>query len=224
MSPDLFNLYSETILRNLEDVSGLKVNGENFNNLRYADDTVLMAESEKDLQKLLDIVVIESEAMGLSLNVKKTECMVVSKQSTNPRCNLVSKGETIKQVTKFKYLGYLITSDGKCITEIRKRIAMAKDTFQKMKPILANRNISMATKLKAMKTYVWAVLLYGCECWTMNSAIVKKLEAVEMWFIRRMMRISWTERRSNESVLKDSNLERTLIRTIRERQLKFWDM
>ena len=147
--------------------------------------------------------------------------MVVSKQSTNPRCNLVSKGETIKQVTKFKYLGYLITSDGKCITEIRKRIAMAKDTFQKMKPILANRNISMATKLKAMKTYVWAVLLYGCECWTMNSEIVKKLEAVEMWFIRRMMRISWTERRSNESVLKDANLERTLIRTIRERQLKF---
>ncbi|GFO35774.1 RNA-directed DNA polymerase from mobile element jockey-like [Plakobranchus ocellatus] len=80
--------------------------------------------------------------MGLSLNVKKTECMVISKKSSNPKCNLFSKGEQIKQVTKFKYLGYLITSGGRCTREISKRIAMAKDTFQKMKPILANGNIS----------------------------------------------------------------------------------
>ena len=72
-----------------------------------------------------------------------------------------------------------------------------------------------------MKTYVWSVLLYGCECWTLNKEIVKKLEAVEMWFIRRMMRISWTEKRSNESVLKDANLGRSLIKTIRQRQLDF---
>ena len=100
MSPDFFNLYSEAVLRNLENVQGLRVNGENFNNQRYADDTVLMAESEGDLQKLLDIVLSESEVMGLSLNVKKTECMVVSKQSINPRCNLVSKGE--KNQTSYK--------------------------------------------------------------------------------------------------------------------------
>ena len=93
--------------------------------------------------------------------------------------------------------------------------------FPKMKPILANRNISMGTKLKVMKTYVWAVLLYGCECWTMNSEVVKKLEATEMWFIRRMLRISWMEKRSNESVLKEANLERTLLKTIRQRQLQF---
>ncbi|GFN81373.1 retrovirus-related pol polyprotein from type-1 retrotransposable element r2 [Plakobranchus ocellatus] len=131
MSPDLFNLYSEIILRNLNGISGLKINGENLNNLRYADDTVLLAESGKQLQKLLDTVVLESERMGLSLNVKKTECLVISKKPFNSKYNLVSKGEKIKQVTNFKYLGYLITSDGRCASEISKRIAMAKDTFQK---------------------------------------------------------------------------------------------
>ena len=236
MSPDLFNLYSEVILRTLDEIEdnddsdnnevkylypGLKVNGENFNNLRYADDTVLMGESEEQLQKLLDIVVLKSEEMGLSLNVKKTECMVVSKKSPNPKCTLISKGEQIKQVTKFKYLGYLITSDGRCTTEIRKRIAMAKDTFQRMKPVLTNRNIRLATKIRVLKTYVWSVLLYGCECWTINTEIEKKLEAAEMWFIRRVMRISWTEKKSNESVLKEANLERSLIKTLRQRQLQF---
>ncbi|GFN73881.1 retrovirus-related pol polyprotein line-1 [Plakobranchus ocellatus] len=125
MSHDIFNLYSEIILRNLDSISGLKINGENLN-LRYADDTVLMAESGEQLQKLLDTVVLESERLGLSLNVKKTECMVISKKSSNPKCNLVRKGEHIKQVSKFKYLGYLIPSDGRCTSEIIK-IAMAKN-------------------------------------------------------------------------------------------------
>ncbi|GFN84614.1 retrovirus-related pol polyprotein line-1 [Plakobranchus ocellatus] len=154
MSPYLFNVYSEIILRNPDGISGLKTNGENLNNLRYADDTVLIAESGKQLQKLLNTVVLESERMGLSLNVKKTECMVISKKPSNPKCNLVRKGEKITQVTKFKYLGYLITSDGICTSEISKRIAMAKDTFQKMTTILANRIISMTTKIRVIKTYV----------------------------------------------------------------------
>ena len=82
-----------------------KANGENLNNLRYADDTSLLAGSEEDLQRLLNIVVEESEKLGLSLNVKKTECMVVSKKKNNPECKLF-KGEQIRQVQKFKYLGY----------------------------------------------------------------------------------------------------------------------
>ena len=108
MSPDLFNLYSETILRNIEDCQGMKINGQNLNNLRYADDTVLIAESDDQLQKLLNIVVLESEKLGLTLNLKKTECMVVSKRFANPNFCLTSKGKKIKQVTKSKYLGYNI--------------------------------------------------------------------------------------------------------------------
>ena len=213
MSPDLFNLYNEVILRNLDESEGLKANGENLNNLRYADDTSLLAGSEEDLQRLLNIVVEDSEKLGLSLNVKKTECMVVSKKKNNP--------EQIRQVQKFKYLGYTLTSDGKCRTEIKKRIAIAKASFQKMNTILKNRNISFSTKLRVLKTYVWSILLYGCETWTITAETKKNLEAAEMWFYRRMVRISWKEKRTNVSILEETNQERSLINTIRKRQLKF---
>ncbi|GFO37134.1 retrovirus-related pol polyprotein from type-1 retrotransposable element r2 [Plakobranchus ocellatus] len=101
MSPDLFNLCSDIILRNL--ISGLKINGENLNNLRYADDTVLIAEYGKQLQKLLVTVVLESERMGMSLNVKQTECMAISKKSSNPKCKLVSKvGKIMLQISNIQ--------------------------------------------------------------------------------------------------------------------------
>ena len=221
MSPDLFNFYSENILRNLDNSAGLRVNGETINNIRYADDTVLIAESETDLQKLLDITVEESDKLGLSLNVKKTECMVVTKKKIIPACNLVSNNHTIKQVSKFKYLGYMITSDGRCTTEVKKRIAMAKDAFRNLSPILKNRNILMQTKLRVLKSYVWSMLFYGCESWTITKQIEKRLEAAEMWFIRRMMRISWTEMKTNEQVLAEAGVERSVIKCIRDRQMKF---
>ena len=221
MSPDLFNIYSEMILRNLENYPGVKINGENINNIRYADDTVLIADSEENLQRLLDITIEKSEEMGLTLNVKKTECMVISKKAIAPSCNLQSRGQQIKLVKKFKYLGYMITSDGKCITEIKKRIATAKDAFQKLSLILKNRNISMTTKFRVLKTYVWSTLTYGCECWTITSDIEKKIEAAEMWFIRRMLRISWTEKKPNVNVLREGNLQRSLLKTIRKRQMEF---
>ena len=160
MSHDLFHIYSEMILRNLENYPGVKINGENINNIRYADDTVLLADSEENLQRLLDITIEKSEEMGLTLNVKKTECMVISKKKAiAASCNLQSRGQQIILVEKFKYLGYMITSDGKGITEIKKRIATAKDAFQKLIPILKNRNISMTTKFRVLKTYVWSTTL-----------------------------------------------------------------
>ena len=109
MSPDLFNIYSEMILRNLENYPGVKINGVNIYNIRYADDTVLIADSEENLQRLLDITIEKSEEMGLTLNVKKTECMVISKKAIAPSCNLQSRGQQIKLVKTFKYLGYMIT-------------------------------------------------------------------------------------------------------------------
>ena len=195
--------------KNLENYPGVKINGENINNIRYADDTVLIADSEENLQRLLDITIEKSEEMGLTLNVKKTECMVISKKAIAPSCNLQSRGQQIKLVKKFKYLGYMITSDGKCITEIKKRIATAKDAFQKLSLILKNRNISMTTKFRVLKTYVWSTLTYGCECWTITSDIEKKIEAEEMWFIRRMLRISWTEKKPNVNVLREGNVQRS---------------
>ena len=221
MSPDLFNLYSEMILREIDDHPGLKVNGTVVNNLRYADDTVLIAESEEQLQALLDTVVNASEAKGLSLNVKKTECMVVSKSKDNPTCNITSQNQHIKQVSSFKYLGYMLTADGKCETEIKRRIAMAKDCFTKLKPAIGNRNISIKTKIRILESYVWSILLYGCESWTLTASTQCRLEATEMWFLRRILRVSWSDHRTNESVLTEANVKRSLISTIRKRQLEF---
>ena len=114
MSRDLFNYYSELIPRELEKESGLRIGGENITNLRYADDTVLLAESQEDLQRLLDrLVVAESERKGLSINCKKTESMVTSRKKEAPTCNLKVKDKIIKQVSAFNYmyLGSTMTED-----------------------------------------------------------------------------------------------------------------
>ena len=189
--------------------------------LGSTDDTVLIAESEQTLQNMLDTVVVASEKKGLALNISKTESMTISKNPQAPPCNINSRGIPVKQVEKFKYQGYLLTSDGKCTTEIRKRIAEAKVTFKKFSSIMINRNIKIDTKFRILKTYVWSVLLYGCECWTITNNIRKKLEATEMWFLRRILKISWLEKKSNQEVLEMSGQERSLIKTIRKRQMKF---
>lgn len=140
LSPDLFIIYSEMILRNLEDVEGLKIGGYNCNNRKYADDTVLIASTEQELQKTIDIVSSETIKMGLSLNVKKSECMTTSKNKIPPPCNVNINGEQIKQVFRFSYLGSIITSDGRCDEDIKKRIAPSKQSFQKMSPVLKKKN------------------------------------------------------------------------------------
>ena len=103
-SPDLFNIYSEITLRNIKHHESVRVGGNNINNLRhqYPDDTVLVADSEEKLQNILTTVTVESENKGLQLNAKKTECMVISKQSDIPVCNILCKGERIKLVVTFK--------------------------------------------------------------------------------------------------------------------------
>ena len=123
---------------------------------------------------------------------KKMECMVISKKVAIPQCNTACNGERIRQVNAFKYLGCTITPDGKCDTEIKKRIGQSEATFTNMKCIFTNSNICRKTKIHVMRAYVWSILLYGCECWTLTKNTEMRLEAVEMWFIRRIMKVSWT--------------------------------
>lgn len=222
MSPDLFNLYSEVILRKLEErEEGILVNGVNINNLRYADDTVLIASSKEDLQNLFDVVVKESEALGLHINAKKTKCMVVSKSDTPPTCHLIHGQIPIEQVSNFNYLGTMVTSDSRCKKEIRRRIGMSKEAYVRMKNIFNDRKLDIKLKIRLLKTFVWSVLLYGCECWTMTVENRRNLEAAEMWFLRRMFRISYVDRITNEEVLNRAEQKRTLIHTIEQRQLSF---
>ena len=142
----------------------------------------------------------ESEKRGLTINVKKSECMVIKKEKEKTQCKVKIGDEEIKRVEKFNYLGSLITSDGKCDTEIKKRIAMAKDTFEKLSNIFKDRKLNIK-KNKLLKCYVHSVLLYGSECWTISPTIENNLKATEMWFYRRVMRISWKDQVSNEEVL-----------------------
>ncbi len=219
-SPDLFNLYSEKILRELDGVAGFIIGGHNANNLRYADDTALLADSEEKLQTLLNKVVEESKKKGLSINCKKTECMVVSK-TISPQCQLHIGETIIKKVKSFNYLGSLITEDGKCDSEIRRRIGFAKDVFQRLGNVLKNNNISMDTRKRILKCYVLSILTYGSECWTISQLMEARLEAAEMWFLRRMLKIPWTDRVSNEEILRRSNGQRSLLKAIRKGQMEF---
>ena len=179
MSPDLFNFYSELIFRELEKEKGLRVGGHNITTLRYADDTVLLAKSAEDLQRLLDVVVRESERNGMSLNCKKTECLVVSKKE-NPRCILKVKDQIIRQVSSFNYLGSLITDDARCVKEIKRRVALAKSTFLKLDNILRNRTLSMKTRICVLNCYIYPVLLYGSEAWSITSDMRRCLESCEI--------------------------------------------
>ena len=126
MSPDFFNLYGEEIIKLIKDLEGVRLGGRNVNNLRFADDATLIADSEEKLQELLNKLAIESERKGLKINIKKTFCMVIAKSKVTPTCRIKLNGNEIKQVMQFKYLGSMITSDGKCEKDITSRIGMAK--------------------------------------------------------------------------------------------------
>ena len=124
------------------------------------------------------------------MKCKETYCMVISKKKETPRCHLKSAGIVIKQVEQFNYLGSMLTSDGRCETEIKRRIGIAKKSFKDLSNILANRKVSFATRKRILKPYVWSVLLYGCETWNISKDVEERLSSVEMWFYRRMLRVS----------------------------------
>ena len=222
MSPDFFNLYSEHILRRLEEShDGVTINGVCINNIRYADDTALIADSEEGLERLLDLVLDASSDEGREINCNKTFCMVVSKERQPPACNLICNGTGIEQVNSFNHLGSMLTSDGRCEKEIRRRIGMVKTSFNQMSPVLKDRKLSIQLKVRLLKCFIWSVLLYGCESWTLSAALTRNIEATEMWFYRRMLRVSYTAHETNISVLQRMGQERQLLRTIKERQTRF---
>ena len=202
-------------------IKGCIVGGYNLNNVRYADDAVLIAGSESELQELLNTVVDASLHRGLSINIKKTQCMVISKSKITPTYHIHINNETIKQVEKFKHLGSTITSDGRNDAEIKIRIGMAKDAFQKMEKVIKNKNITIETRNRILQCYVIPILTYDSECWTISPNMERKLEAAEMWFHRRMLHISWKDHVTNDEVLRRGRTERKLMNRIRAGQMSF---
>ena len=214
-SPHLFALYTEMIVKKIEGKGGFRVGGTVINNLRYADDTVIIAETEEELQQLINIVVRESENKGLHLNGSKSFTMVFSKSTVIPTCNITIHGTRLEQVNSFIYLG-------RCVQNVRRRIGIAKSAFTSLETELKSRHINLQLRIRVLKCYVWSTLLYGSETWTLTSDLMKQLEATEMLFLRRMLRISYKDRVTNEEVLHRANEDRTLMKDIVKRQIDFF--
>ena len=199
LSPCLFNLYAEYIMRNagLEEAqAGIKIAGRNINNLRYADDTTLMAESEEELK-----VKVEREKVGLKLNIQKTKIM-----ASSPITSWQIDGETVETVSDFIFLGSKITADGDCSHEIKRRLLLGREVMTNLDSILKSRDITLPTKVHLVKVMVFPVIMYGCESWTVKKAERQRTDVFELWCWRRLLRVPWTARRSNESILKGSVL------------------
>ena len=148
--------------------------------------------------------------------------MVITNRKETPRCDIFVRGQQIQQVTAFKYLGSLITSDGRSDKDISARIGMAKAAYSDLKHLLCNKHVTIETRIRVLKCYVWSVMLHGSETWTISRVMQQKLEATEMWFLRRMLKIAWTEKKTNEEVLRMANMKRSLMETIRRRQMDFF--
>lgn len=221
LSPSLFNLYTEVIFKEAEDFRGITIGGKKITNLRYADDTVLLAESPEDLQATLNTIKTKSEEYGLNMNVKKTKVMVVSSKIPSPKAELKLNNEILDQVQQFTYLGQLITEDGYNEAEIARRVGIAKTAFNNMKNLFTSGQLSLKLKLRLLKCYIWSTLLYGAETWTLKKKTSKQLEAFEMWTYRRIGKISWTKKMTNEDVLKKLKITRSLMNTIRIRKLTY---
>ena len=148
--------------------------------------------------------------------------LVASKKAQAPVCSVALNSVQLEQIDHFKYLGSWIPSDGRSDMDIRCRIGQAKQAFIDMKNVLCARSLGLGVRKRLLKCYIWSVLLYGCESWTINKNMEQKLKATEMWFWRKMMRISWTEKLTNEVVLKKVGSERQLLATIRRRKWRFF--
>ena len=181
-----------------EAQAGIKIAGRNINNLRYADDTNLMAESEEELKSLLMKVKEESEKVGLKLNTQKTKIM-----ASGPITSWQIDGETVEAVSDFIFLGSKITADGDCSHEIKRRLLLGRKVMTNLDSILKSRDITLSTKVCLIKAMVFPVVMYGCECWTVKKAEGQKIHAFELWCWRRLLRVPWTARRSNQSILKE---------------------
>ena len=174
-----------------EAQAGIKIARRNINNLRYADDTTLMAESEKELRSLLMKVKEESEKVGLKLNIQKTKIMAFG-----PITSWQIDEDTMEMVRDFILRGSKITADGHCSHEIKRRLLLRRKVMTNLDSIFKSRDITLLTKVRLVKAMVFPAAMYGCESWTVKKAECQRIDAFELWCWRRLLRVPWTARRS----------------------------
>ena len=180
-----------------EAQAGIKIAGRNISNLWYADDNTLMAESDDESESLLMKVKVESEKVGLKLNIQKTKIM-----ASGPITLWEIDGET---VSDFIFGSSKITEDGDCSHEIKKCLLLGRKVMANLDSILKIRDITLPTKIHRVKAMVFPVVMYGCKSWTVKKAGHRRIDAFELWCWRRLLRVPWTARRSNQSILKETS-------------------
>ena len=166
-----------------EAQAGIRIAGRNINNVRYADDSTLMAESEEELKSLL-MEVKESEKVGLKPNIQKTKIM-----ASGPITSWEIDGAT---VSDFIFLGSKITADGDCSHEIKRRLTPWEESYDQPRQHIKSRDITLPTKVQLVKAMVFPVVMYGCESWTVKKAEHQRIDAFELWCWRRLLRVCWT--------------------------------
>ena len=159
-----------------EAQAGMKITGRNINNLRYADDTTLMAENEEKLKSLLMKVKEESEKVGLKLNIQKTKLM-----ACGPITSWQIDGETLETVTDFILGGSKITAGGDWSHEIKRCLLLGRKVMTNQDSMLKNRDITLLSKVCIVKAMVFPVVMYGCESWTIKKAEHQRIDAFELW-------------------------------------------
>ena len=197
--------------------AGVKIAGRNTNNLRYAGDTTLMAESKEELKSLLMKVKEESEKAGLKLNIQKMKIM-----ASSPIIAWQIDGKTMEIITDFLFLGSKITADDDCSHEIKRQLLLGRKAMTNLDSILKSRDITLLTKVHIVKSMVFPVVMYGCESWTTKKAEHQRIDAFELWCWRRLLRVPWTARRSNQSILKKISPEYSLEGLMLKLKLQYY--
>ena len=176
-----------------------------------------MAEREEELKSLLMKVKEESEKVGLKLNIQKTKIM-----ASSPISSWQIDEETVETVADFIFLGSKITADGDCSHEIKRCLLLGKEVVTNLDSILKSRHITLLTNVCLVKCMVFPVVMYGCESWTIKTAECRRLDTFELWCWRRFLRVPWTARRANQSILKEISPECSLERLMLKLKLQYF--
>lgn len=224
ISPTLFSIYAEEMMINALDgiEKGIKVGGTRITDIRYADDQAMIANTEEELKEIVNAVNMMATAFNMKINADKTKVMCIRKhpRRNNEWMNVWLNEKKIEQVRKFVYLGAVITEEGSTKEDVNTRIAMAKRKFMEKREILSS-DMDCDTRKRMVKTLIWSIATYGAETWILNKETKKRLRSFEMWCWRRLMKVKWTDRRTNEWVLQQIGEKEQLIKIIQERKWKW---
>ena len=215
LSPPLFNLALETVVnlaKEKTENTGIKIYGTTYNNLRYADDIDVIAESAEDLQEVTTAINTASARTGMEINLKKTKTMTIGRAHEDININI--NNTPVEQVRSFIYLGSNITENNKHMDDLQRRLGIARTKFNSLRTIWSSKHISNKLKLRALNALIYPIATYGSETWTFTKLMQNKIEAFEMQCLRTIADIHWSQFKTNIQVLAILHTQRTLMNSI----------